>query len=271
MALLEITPKLRVEPRRDLKDLLAPANRLAAESSHLAAKAAGLFTVGKGTYSLPRYVFWGKKQGMERIRLGLFAAIHGDEPAGARALVRLLEHLDKNPELAAGYQLFVYPVCNPTGYEDGTRHSRRGKDLNREFWQGSDETEVYLLEHELREHAFHGVISLHADDTSDGVYGFANGATLTESLLGPALRAAGKILPLNQREVIDGFGARDGIIRSGYPGMLTAPPARKIRPFEITLETPAQAELGLQVDAFVVALKSILTQYRAFISHAQNI
>jgi hypothetical protein len=39
------------------------------------------------------------------------------------------------PEIAKGYALYIYPVCNPTGFEDNTRHARSGKDLNREFWR----------------------------------------------------------------------------------------------------------------------------------------
>jgi hypothetical protein len=59
--------------------------------------------------------------------------------------------------------------------------------LNREFWRNSSEPEVRLLEQELRNGHFHGLIQLHADDTSDGIYGFVRGHTLTENLLRPAL------------------------------------------------------------------------------------
>jgi len=57
--------------------------------------------------------------------------------------------LDDSAVRGRGYELHVYPLVNPTGYEDGTRHSRSGKDLNREFWRGSNEPEVALLEKEI--------------------------------------------------------------------------------------------------------------------------
>ena len=66
------------------------------------------------------------------IRLGLFAGIHGDEPAGCEALAHLLADLADNPEIAKGYDLVIYPVCNPTGYEGNTRFNRAGFDLNRD-------------------------------------------------------------------------------------------------------------------------------------------
>ena len=59
--------------------------------------------------------------------LGIFAAIHGDEPEGALALREFLYELTTWPVLALGYEIYAYPVCNPSGYEDGKRHSRAGR------------------------------------------------------------------------------------------------------------------------------------------------
>lgn len=261
----------RAHARRSLANLLSPLDQLAAASTNLIARRDAYFEVGGQTYDLPRYVFIGPRGGDEPIRIGLFAAIHGDEPAGSHALVQFLRLLDGRPELVQGYCLFAYPVCNPTGFEDRTRYSRRRRDLNREFWNNSQEPEVRLLQAELVSHAFHGIIALHADDSSNGVYGFARGATLTRHLIEPALRAAEQVLPRNQSGIIDGFNARNGIIREGYPGMLSAPPKVRPRPFEIILETPLAAPQHLQEKALVVALLSILTEYRKLISYAPNL
>ncbi len=173
--------------------------------------------------------------------------------------------------MAAGYYLSFYPVCNPSGFEDGTRFSRSGKDLNREFWRGSAEPEVRLLEAELVSRSFQGLISLHTDDTSDGFYGFAHGATLTKHLIEPALSAAETFLPRDGRPVIDGFSARRGIIRAGYEGVLSGPPKLRPRPFEIILETPVTPPEFLKELAFVAALQTILLEYNKFIAYAPNL
>jgi len=230
----------------------------------------GAFEIGTETYTLPRLTFSGPNSN-DPIRIGIFAAIHGDEPEGALALFRLLSLLEKNPEPAQGYALFLYPICNPTGFEDNTRHSRSGKDLNREFWTESREPEVRFLETEIWTHAFHGIITLHSDDTSDGLYGFVNGAVLSQNLLEPALVAAEEFLPRNRQRQIDGFPARKGIINQGYDGVLTAVPGLRPPPFEITLETPQKAPLHLQVEAFATALQTILVEYRYLMAIAQNI
>lgn len=257
--------------KRSLAELLEPLDRLASKSASLIAKHDAKFERNGRRYVLPRYFFVGPQGGGDPIRVGIFAAIHGDEPAGAHALVDFLSVLEANPELATGYCLFAYPVCNPTGFEDNTRHARTGHDLNREFWNNSKEPEVRLLQTELFSHAFDGIISLHSDRESDGVYGFANGNTLTKNLVEPALRAAEEILPRNQKGVIDGFTARNGIIRASYQGMLSAPPKLRPRPFEILLETPNAAAPFLQQKAFVAALLSILGEYRKFIAYAANL
>lgn len=257
--------------RRSISDLLAPLDRLATTSASLIAKPAGRFEHGGESYELPRYLFIGPKAGHEPIRVGIFAGIHGDELEGVHAIVQFIRLLETKPELATGYCLFLYPVCNPTGIEDNTRHSRNGKDLNREFWRNSAEPEVRLLQAELVSHAFDGIIALHTDDTSNGFYAFVRGATLTEQLLRPALTAANELLPLNRGSLIDGFHAQDGLIRDCYPGALSAPPKVRPKPFDIILETPSQAPQYLQECAQVVALRAILAEYRKFIAIAQNI
>ena len=272
LTMIESPPMKRVVPsKRSIPELLAPLDQIAAGSPNLVADHGAQFQSGGQTYELPRYLFIGPKGGDDMIRLGIFAGIHGDEPEGVHALIQFLSMLERQPELATGYCLFIYPVCNPTGFEDRTRVARSGKDLNREFWHGSEEPGVKLLQSELVAHSFHGIISLHTDDSSQGFYGFANGATLTRNLIEPALQAAEQFLPLNGNETIDGFRARNGIIRDTYPGVLSTPPKVRPRPFEIILETPQAAPSYLKEAALVAALRMILTRYREFIAYAPNL
>jgi hypothetical protein len=246
-------------------------DQIATKSPNIVVNHDARFELDGESYILPRYLFIGPKSGDAPIRIGIFAAIHGDEPEGAYAAVRFLRFLENYADLAAGYCLSVYPVCNPTGFEDNTRHSRRGKDLNREFWSKSAEPEVGLLQAELVSRSFHGIISLHVDDTSDGFYGIVGGATLTKHLIEPALKAADAFLPLDKRALIDGFPARQSVVRDTFPGVLSAPPIVRPRPFEIVLEAPKGRPTFLTECAFVAALQSILAGYRKFIAYAQNL
>ena len=268
---VKLVPPVPRKPGRSIAELLAPLERIATNSSSLVANHDARFEVNGEAYELPRYLFVGPRGGDTPIRIGIFAGIHGDEPEGIHALVQFIKLLEAKPELAAGYYLSFYPVCNSTGFEAGTRFSRSGKDLNREFWRSSTEPEVRLLEAELVSRSFQGIIALHTDDTSDGFYGFAHGATLTKHLIEPALAAAEKFLPRNERPVIDGFTARNGVILDGYEGILSAPPKVRPRPFEIILETPKAPLTYVKEQAFVTALQTILVEYRKFIAYAPNL
>ena len=253
----------------DLRALLGPLLELAEHSPELMGSMAGTFYSRDRRYGIPRFVFKGPHAEHDPIRLALFAGVHGDEPAGCAALVRLLCDLVQDPALATGYDLSVYPVCNPTGFEDNTRSNRAGLDLNREFWRDSIQPEVVILENELRAHRFDGIITLHADDTSEGLYGYAHGRLLNEALLKPALRASEQVLPRNRSGVIDGFEAEEGVIHRCFEGILSAPREQRPQPFDLIFETPALAPHELQVLACVAALETIFGEYRGFIAHAQ--
>ncbi len=253
----------------DLRSLLAPFAGPGAGA--LEAAAAGSFAHDGRTYCIPRYRFVGPDAGHERIRLGLFAGVHGDEPAGCLAAAQFAAALGAEPSRAAGYDLTFFPACNPVGLEAGTRENGRGKDLNREFWQGSPEPEVAILEAELRAHRFDGIITLHTDDTSEGLYGYSHGRLLDEALLKPALAAAARILPCDPRERIDGFAARQSVIRDCFPGVLAACPAQRPQPFDLIFETPGREPLDLQARAAALALETILALYRQFIAYGQDL
>ncbi|MEI2725845.1 MAG: succinylglutamate desuccinylase/aspartoacylase family protein [Verrucomicrobiota bacterium] len=256
---------------RSVSDAIAPLEKLAASSASLVANQELRFEVAGETFVLPRYIFIGPQGGDRPIRVGIFAGIHGDEPEGVRAAVLFLKLLETVPEVARGYSITVYPVCNPTGYEADTRHARSGKDLNREFWKNSAEPEIRLLQAELMARSFDGIIALHTDDTSEGFYGIVQGATLTKNLIEPALAAAERILPRDVRATIDGFRARNGVITDCYEGVLSPPPNVRPRPFEIILETPKTPPTYMKDAAFVAALQTIFIEYRQFIAYASNI
>jgi hypothetical protein len=144
-------------------------------------------------------------------------------------------------------------------------------DLNREFWRDSGQPEILIIESELRKYRFDGLIALHADDSCEGTYGYSHGNAMEDSLLKPALIAAGDVLPRDQRASIDGFHAHEGIISDCFQGILAPPPEQQPRPFNLIFETPAKVPLDIQAAAHVAALDAILATYRAYISYANDL
>jgi hypothetical protein len=246
-------------PRRSLSDLIAPLDSLAANSPNLIANHKAMFEIDGEFYTLPRYLFLGPQGGDEPIRVGIFATLDGNQPEGAYALIRFLRLLDANPEAATGYCLFIYPVCNPTGFEDRTSHPRGGKELAGDFWKNSSRPEVKLLQAEILFHSFHGAIALGANEQISGFRGLAQGATLTRHLVEPALKAAEQFLPIDE-----GIDVRGECT-------LSAPAGLRPRPFEVVLQAPSHAPAFLTECAFTSALHTILVEYRKFIAYARNI
>lgn len=268
--MLSVTVPPPVYPHK-LRRLYWPFLALTEACREVVGTVAGSFRVGEQRYTIPRFTFLGPTTNVPQRRIGCFGLVHGDEPAGALALLKLLQALVATPELAAGYDLVLYPVCNPTGYEDETRHNRAGYDLNREFWQSSRQPEVRILEEELRTQPFDGIVALHADADSAGLYGYAHGRELNEDLLVPALRASERIIPCNHEPLIDGFAACAGVINDCFKGVLRPPPAQRPQPFEIIFETPGRAPVEAQAEAAELAVRTILAEYRRFIAYAQGI
>ena len=259
-------------PRRGdrTRSILHYGDQLAGRSPHIEALHV---QEAPGGRTLPRYR-WSDPSGKPVYRIGIFAGIHGDEPSGVVAALQILQHLSQEAHLGRFHEIYVYPVCNPWGFDTNRREGESSKDLNRCFWAEAElqeEVEVRLIEKELRAKAFDGIIALHTDDTSEGIYGYVNGSTLTRHLLEPALHAASSILPRDIRPEIDTHQADRSIITGGYKGILSAPPDQHPKPVEIVFETPHHAPFGLQVDAHLAALKEILLLFPQISSQGMDI
>jgi predicted deacylase len=240
------------------------------QEAQRAPERAGASAAAHQTVFMQKVVSRPSKRG-QGYKFGIFAGLHGDEEAGVLAVQELIRWANTHPQELADFELHLYPVCNPTGCDQKTRHSSAGLDLNREFRTGSTEPEVIYLESELRREQFHGIVQLHSDDTSHGVYGFVRGSLLSEQLLKPALARSAEFLAFNYNAIIDGFEADNGIIRECYEGILSAPPEQRPRPLEIVFETPALAPLDQQVTATIEAVKTILAEYRKLQAYAADL
>lgn len=260
--------------RLPVKDLLMPLLLQVASSAYLKGDSVGFWEDGPTRLWLPRFVFQRTQVVKRRIRVGIFAGIHGDEPAGILGLMDFVRLLDDQPETGREYELWIYPLCNPSGYLAGRRQCSSGKDLNREFWKNSEETEVKLLEQEILRRNFDGILSLHSGDTGGGFYGLAQDPLIAEQMVAPALQAADRILAASEGSPsggLGGFHAGKGVQPSRYDGILCAPPTQHPQPFEVILESPQGASLELQRKAFVMAMKQILQSYRGFIAYGADL
>ncbi len=231
----------------------------------------GRFEADDFAFGMEKTVLFGPREDEERLVIGIFAGIHGDEPVGPRACERLYLDFLENPQRYAGYELHLYPGCNPWGLLFSMRKNALGHDLNRRFWSNAQDPEIRILERELEKQRYDGLISLHADDTSRGVYGYTQGRQINRDLLRPALMEAAGFFPVNLDPHIDGFHATDGMIEDCFPGVLRPPPARQGHPFEIIFETPGKAAHPTQTYAAVAAVRGVLSEYKRYLAKGWGI
>lgn len=249
------------------RQLLSHLDFTAERSHYLVNRPLRSFQSGGREYALPRYLWRGPQGGGDTLRIGIFAGLHGNETEGALAITRLISELSRQPELSKEFALYLYPLCNPTGFEDGTAKSREGRLLSKEFWKSSSAPEIESLESEIWMQAFHGIVNLRSDSELSGIRGEASGAVLSECLLNPALQAASAYLPRANAAP----ESASIIYKKASNGALRAVRGLTPPPFEIQLTTPSQSRLDLQVEALTAALQSILTEFRGVQAIGANI
>ncbi|HXB60305.1 MAG TPA: hypothetical protein VNU95_12095 [Candidatus Acidoferrales bacterium] len=252
-----------------IQSLLKPLLDLSETSDYLVAGSVGEFTTHDGIFQIPRFIFMGPGGGGDTMRLGIFATFNGDQPEGAEALVQFLRDLELRPQIARGYHLYIYPVCNPTGFVAQTSHNYSGEDLTKQFWQGSSQPEIYYLEREIGVLQFHGVITLHTQTDLESFTLEINSAILKRALAGPAIQATQRFVSGSVRK------AAASSVES-WPG---SPPVDFLSlggelnpvPFELQFGIPGYISKYLQAHGTVSALTSILDSYRGLLSVGQNI
>ena len=197
------------------------------------------------------------------LRIYLSAGIHGDEPAGPLAALRLLQE-NRWP---AGLELWFCPCLNPMGFVLNRRENAAGKDLNRDYRHlEAAETRAHIAWLE-RQPQFDLYLLLHEDWESRGFYLYEQNPDGKPSLVEKIIQRVAKICPIEQSKNIEGREARGGIIR---PNLDPRKRPQWAEAFYLivnkarlgyTLEAPSDFPLATRVNALVtganVALQSI--------------
>ncbi len=193
-----------------------------------------------------------RRAGSDRaLRAYISTGIHGDEPAGPLAMLRLLRD-DAWPQ---GIQLWLCPCLNPAGYARNSRTNAEGFDLNRQYLTPRARETIAHIEWLERQPTFDLTLCLHEDWESHGFYVYELNPDNRPSLAGVIVKAAGEVCPLDRSEVIEGRPARGGIIRPNLDPRSRSewPEAfyllmNKTR-LSYTLEAPSDFDLGVRVAA----------------------
>lgn len=144
-------------------------NRLVrlAQSPSLRAQTFATVAYGDATFPLRAFA-WGDAA---LPAVYVLAGVHGDEPGGVEAALRLLESLAEGARPLTWHRLLVLPCLNPSGLADGTRANRVGQDINRQF-HADGMQESAAVRGFLDPHAAVMLIDLHCDHQAQSFYLF---------------------------------------------------------------------------------------------------
>ncbi len=195
----------------------------------------------------------------------LSAGIHGDEPAGPLAALRLMEE----GAFPVGRHCIICPALNPAGLVLKTRENRQGMDLNRDY--------IHLSCPETAAHAqwllsrpVPGLfVSLHEDWETDGFYFYEinlgeDDSRRASDLLG----AVSAHFPAEPGPEIDGHAVRstgwifhraESDLPDSWPEAIWL--AKRGCPLSFTFETPSKAALEDRVAAHVAGVRTLLRNW----------
>ena len=194
-------------------------------------------------------------------RLYLSTGIHGDEPAGPLAVLRLLQE----NQWPAHAEITLVPCLNPVGLLSNRRENPQGLDLNRDYLNPqSDEIRAHIAWLE-RQPAFDLCLCLHEDWEAHGFYLYELNPDNRPSLAEKMVQRVATVCPVDQSEIIEGRPAQHGIIRPNLdPRLRPQWPesfwllTHKTRQ-SYTLEAPSDFALSTRVNALVAAVQAALT------------
>ncbi|HEY5297537.1 MAG TPA: M14 family metallocarboxypeptidase [Verrucomicrobiae bacterium] len=193
-------------------------------------------------------------------RIYISTGIHGDEPAGPLAALRLLQENNWPPNA----EIFLLPCLNPIGFTLNSRGDSNGTDLNRDYLNSkSAEVRAHIAWLE-RQPKFDLYLCLHEDWESHGFYLYEQNPDGKISLAEKMIEAVQKVCPIDLSETIEGRPAKGGIVR---PNIL--PHERPDWPEALylithkarlgyTLEAPSDFPLATRVNALVTAVNAAL-------------
>jgi murein peptide amidase A len=191
-------------------------------------------------------------------RIYISAGIHGDEPAGPLAALRLLQE----GAWPQDTEIVLVPCLNPVGFKNNQRENGRGIDLNRDY--------LHLKSTEVRTHVewlkgqppFDACFCLHEDWESLGFYLYELNPSARSSRAKSMIAAAATVCPIDMSPVIETRAARGGIISPSLD-----PQLRPLWPesfwllqnktrLAYTLEAPSDFNLQIRVEALVAAVNA---------------
>jgi len=193
-------------------------------------------------------------------RIYISAGIHGDEPAGPLALLKLFQE-NQWPE---HLNIWIIPCLNPKAFALNTRENEEGIDLNRDYRTfKSAAVRAHAAWLEARP-GFTLALFLHEDWESNGFYLYELNPDLQPSMADRIIQAVREVCPIDMSTTIEGRAAQNGVICAN-PDLQKRPDwpetfyliHHKTR-LTYTLEAPSDFLLPTRIHALATGVQAVL-------------
>ncbi|SRR5581483_6437610 len=191
-------------------------------------------------------------------RIYISTGIHGDEPAGPLAALKLLQQNDWPEHL----ELWLCPCLNPVGFTLNSRVNVKGIDLNREYLKPVAEEVLAHIAWLERQPQFDLCLMLHEDWESHGFYLYEQNPDGKISFAEKMIEAVERVCPIDLSESIEGRPASGGILRPtikpqdrpDWPEAFYVITHKTRQSY--TVEAPSDFPMPVRVNALVAAVNA---------------
>lgn len=136
---------------------------------------------------------------------------HGDEPFAITTVLAWMKQINLND--FQDYNIFVYPIVNPFGYEKNVRDNGKRQDTNNDlhFCKDSPVKELSILYEDFPKNA-DIFIDIHGDTGKSAVYCYEHKAENLASLAQPTLLITDSLIPYLKTKTIYKTSLKNGVL-----------------------------------------------------------
>jgi hypothetical protein len=220
---------------------------------------AGYAKYGKDTY--PIFLFKHTSKTATKT-IVITSGHHGDEPFAINILLKWL--LKFIPSENQEFNLYIYPVCNPYGYETGSRDNGARQDTNndKKFIKNSKVQELAIL-FEVYPVNVDMIIDIHGDTRKENVFIYEHKSENLPSIAEYSLIENDNLIPFLKQKTLDTDKVINGVIiptpnivgLEGYMEKLGID-------YTMTLELPGKFDGQKRMLGGIAIINSIINKFK---------
>ena len=234
-------------------------NEIINQQMHFRTEIIGYVEYGEDIY--PMFLFKHTSK-LAKKTIVITAGHHGDESFAVHTLMKWIQRV--NPEEYFDFNLYIFPICNPYGYEHESRDNGARQDTNNDkhFYKNSKVQELAVL-FEAFPVNVDMILDIHGDTGKDKIYMYEHKAESLETIAQKVMIENDNVIPYLKTKTIYKCPVVNGVIIPppwdiGIEGVMEKLGIE----YTITLELPGKFDGQKRAIGGMAIIVSILKHYR---------